>query len=419
MIKSRTNQDAFDRLTSTLLDGQGIGFIGAGSSARIGYPTWSQLVALMVDKVRSVRPEDNVSWIHQQPDPLWQAEELRELMGEAEFQALMRIIFREKTPPCDQFHRTLVTLPFRHIMTTNFDPVLEKAHEMEAIKCQWFLWDDKADLDEFLRCADRGDYDRRLIYLHGRFNRPESLVVSERDYTDRYQGDVSTLSSLWALAAMKPIVFLGFSLSDLDLMAVFRNIRSQVGGGDPRHFAIIGLHPEKQESGLRRYLRRKYGIDPVFYEILVHEDAAGLRSQDHSSLEILMQNLWVKTALISKFAEPLLEGCSIYNVLCRRRTDHDDIRNRYLRIAAQCAVLCAGAGNVRLEDVNDDDIIRFLQYTLCDDDSLFEALRLKGRMLTIQDKNYLAAKYAEAIVKSDDNPREIRSYAKALPGRLA
>lgn len=285
LIDNPANQHAYTELVKTLRGGGAIALIGAGSSARVGYPVWSRLLALMAEEILRQRPlvQDELTQLAGAEDQLWRAEEYRRLLGPDQYAALMRQIFGPQDVTVDRFHELLVRLPFRHVLTTNYDPVLEDAHT-QALRSppRRVEWRDQADVQEFIqKLGDPADHSRRYVYLHGRYNDPESLVLAESDYSSHYHMRADTLPKLWSLMATQRVVSIGFSLSDLDLMALFRLVKGQLGHGAPRHFAVLALDSRKDSSVERRRLTGKYGIEPVFYPW----------SENHAALVELVEKL--------------------------------------------------------------------------------------------------------------------------------
>ena len=269
LVDNPANQTAYTELVKTLRGGGAIALIGAGSSARVGYPVWGKLLTLMAEEILRLRPrvQDELTQLAGAEDQLWRAEEYRRLLGPDNYAALMRQIFGPKDGRVDRLHELLVRLPFRHVLTTNYDPVLEDAHtQVLRVPSRRIEWRDQAEVQEFIqKLGDPAGHERRYVYLHGRYNDPESLVLAESDYASHYHMRADTLPKLWSLMATQRVVSIGFSLSDLDIMALFRLVKGQLGHGAPRHFAVLAMDSRKDSSIERRRLAGKYGIEPVFY----------------------------------------------------------------------------------------------------------------------------------------------------------
>jgi hypothetical protein len=262
------HEKAIAELSQVVRGGAAIALVGAGSSKRVGYPLWGELLAKMAGEILQAHPHsrDELAAIASGNDAAWQAEEYRRLLGDDGYAALIRETFGPERAPFDDFHRDLVRVPFRHVFTTNYDAVLESAHveafHAPAIRVEWKQALDVQDL--LVRLHDPL-YERRYVYLHGRFNDPEAIVLTERDYTERYARSADTWPKLFAVLATARIVSIGFSLSDFDVMALFRGTKASLGPGRPRHFAILPASDREDSAAARRRLQGKYGIEPVFY----------------------------------------------------------------------------------------------------------------------------------------------------------
>ncbi|EYF08196.1 AAA-like domain-containing protein [Chondromyces apiculatus] len=277
LVEGAGNRKAFEDLlealrptgTGAFPTGSALALVGAGSSARVRYPLWGSLLDRMATTIGENDPtaEAKLAALKAEQDMLWRAEEYRSLLGPDLYTSFIRTTFGPEEAPHDTFHEDLVRLPFRHILTTNYDAVLEQAHTaaFHRPRAVAVTWTEAANLREIIQRIGDPTYGRRYIYLHGRFDAPEGIVLTERDYTERYVRHAETWPRLFALLAAQRVVSLGFSLSDLDLMGVFREVKALMGPGDPRHFAILP-HEGKAESGsVRQRLQGKYGIRPVFY----------------------------------------------------------------------------------------------------------------------------------------------------------
>jgi SIR2-like domain len=130
------------------------------------------------------------------------------------------------------------------------------------------------------------DAPRRYVYLHGRFDNPATVILTEQDYQDRYLRDGDTTDARLSHLFGRRILFAGFSLSDMDIMAIFRRMKARLGFEAPRHFALIALDTSREDPwAARTFLNDKYGVDPIFYPW----------SQDHSGLHDLVRRLLEET----------------------------------------------------------------------------------------------------------------------------
>ncbi|MGK4006947.1 AAA-like domain-containing protein [Sorangium sp. So ce1036] len=263
------NRRALDELVEALRPGAALALVGAGSSARVGYPLWTGLLDRMAARIVEDDPlaQPKIDALAAEADLLWKAEEYRRLLGADRYAELLRALFGPEEAAFDELHRDLVALPFRHVLTTNYDAVLEQAHAavFHRSRALAVCWSEAANLRDLIQRIGDAQFGRRYVYLHGRFDNPDSIVLTERDYTERYVRASDTWPRLFALLAAQRVVSIGFSLSDLDLMGMFRAVKAHMGPGEPRHFAILPHDAEKETGTTRQRLQGKYGVQPVFY----------------------------------------------------------------------------------------------------------------------------------------------------------
>lgn len=285
LVEGAGNGKAFEELIEALRPGTTLALVGAGSSARVGYPLWYGVLDRMGQMIVENDPmaQAKVDGLKAEPDLLWRAEEYRRLLGPDAFTDFIRKTFGPEEAPHDSFHEDLVRLPFRHILTTNYDAVLEQAHAaaFHRPRAVAVAWNEASNLRELIQRIGDPAYGRRYVYLHGRFDEPDSIVLTERDYTERYVRQSDTWPKLFTLLAAQRVVSIGFSMTDLDLMAVFREVKALMGPGDPRHFVLLPFEGKVETGAARQRLQGKYGIRPVFYRM----------TQKHEGLVALVRDI--------------------------------------------------------------------------------------------------------------------------------
>jgi hypothetical protein len=267
LLESRANTAARDNLAKVIFSERPLGLVGAGLSVAAGLPTWSGLLGEMEGELPPLN-EDYLQALHQEPDLLWRAEEYRRLIGDQPYQVLLRNRFGKQarlgaTDPAV----ALVKLPFRHFMTTNYDDVLLKAHEVAKLPAPRTLnWSREDDVRAFIFSLRDGSSTRLLLHLHGHHSDVKSIVLTDNDYTDRYVRTFDTAKKLFAIFTTERVVFAGFSLNDPDLMALLREVNATMRSDEARHFAVMGLENPISEVLERNRLRKRYGVEPIFYD---------------------------------------------------------------------------------------------------------------------------------------------------------
>lgn len=290
---------AYQDLLGVVRSRSALALIGAGFSQRVGYPSWDRLLNEMADRLDDERKRHGngdgpVTAGHPLPDLLrrhedflWRAEELRQRLDEEPYRDFLRTRFapRQEEDSCLDM---LVRLPFRHILTTNYDDSIEQAFRRAHHRdIDVVVWDDGTNARQMMYDLLRTDLPRRLVYLHGRMGEEVNVILTDRDYAERYLRNDSTVRKLFAIFAMQRLVLFGFSLRDPDLSAIMRQVAGALGYDRARHFAFVGLkagdgnNPGEDREIERRRFRQKYGVDAIFY------DAANA----HLLLKVLMEHM--------------------------------------------------------------------------------------------------------------------------------
>ena len=286
------NTERRRELIELVASGEAVLIVGAGSSIRVGYPDWPGLLKELEDLTNRWVDDFEPDEQKRANDPLIYAEVLKSDISEetgdlGRYYALLQNLFSPKNPPCQDFHRRLVLLPFRGILTTNYDIVLEAAlSEIE----QSSAYDNSLIIEhgsagrvhEFLMSMNNDKrMTRRIAHLHGKFDPPSSIILSIEDYERAYglrltanQGQRDSewtlhRKLLWAVLATRRAVFIGFSMDDPYLNKMLDTVSTDLWGWDQSiHFAIMSISPEDTEDSKDKAerLKSEYGVDTVFYE---------------------------------------------------------------------------------------------------------------------------------------------------------
>ncbi len=305
--------------------GEAILFVGAGSSVRVGYPDWSSLLQKLEDLASKCGDDFKPNIVKcKNSDPLEYleyAEYIKSYISEKtddidRYYALLYDLFEPKKPSYNEFHRLLVELPFRGILTTNYDPVLtealtkkkrdaeEKVKEISLIDTNPLIIgrDPPRLIHEFLLAKNNDlQIPQRIAHLHGVYRNPESIILDRNDYQEAYGLKVLKETSelkdnqkiskleppdknqvlidskwtlrrklLWAVLATRRVVFIGFSLNDPYFNKMLETVSKDLWGWNKSiHFAIMGISSENFHDSKSKAegLKEDYGIDTVFYEV--------------------------------------------------------------------------------------------------------------------------------------------------------
>ena len=149
-------------------------------------------------------------------------------------------------------------LPSKHIVTLNYDRVLDDAANAEGIPCQSLTW---RDLDQ-ARAALSPESDRSvltIVHIHGSVEDPEHIVLDYAGFQELTNGKLveeywRTLTRDWRL------LFLGITVDEPYVVEIFEAVR----GGNRKHVIVAdedSIHKFQHERAALNFTR--HGITDV------------------------------------------------------------------------------------------------------------------------------------------------------------
>jgi len=291
---TRVNAPGLAALREYLKSGQTVAFLGAGASAPL-YPLWDGLIALLVEAASARLDEQEAVTLRvlarQRPDAV--VEIVRQQLGDARYQEVLREVLRMRTDPesgrsWTPVQELVCRCAFKAVVTTNYDPGIVNAQmrvRPGASVTGFTTWQDELGLDRWRTGDVFGEAELPVLFAHGQHNRPDSVVLATTEYRRAYQGKLARV--LGGLMDTGHLVWIGFSFADQRVTAILREIAETSGsrvspGAAPRHVAIMPWDPagEGNDPGiLARLAEIEYGAQAVLYP------APG---GDHSALAVLL-----------------------------------------------------------------------------------------------------------------------------------
>lgn len=196
-----------DTLIKKIKQKEVILFVGAGVSATLNLPTWSQLMdyiagELGMDKEVFKMYGDNLELAEYYYHKKGTIGDLRSWLDRS--WNIDDNIIKEST-----IFRNICRLKFPIIYTTNYDYCLERAHDINNKKYNKIV--KVEDL-----CNINNDY-TQIIKFHGDFADDNSIVLTESSYFNRMDFESPLDIKLRADILGKSILFIGYSLSDINM----------------------------------------------------------------------------------------------------------------------------------------------------------------------------------------------------------
>jgi hypothetical protein len=181
-------------------------WVGAGLSVPSGYPTWNQLADALARRFPgTLAPE------LRGPDLI---DAFVSKHGRGELMDALNELFPERSPL--SFHRTLVTLPWNTIITTNFDRLLEKACDLEGIDYRLVILDRNARILDSARLP--------ICKPHGCMSDWNTVVLDGNRYRKYRKTYPEALSQLQSKLRRHRVVFFGCSMTDPRVMDWLRSL---------------------------------------------------------------------------------------------------------------------------------------------------------------------------------------------------
>ena len=223
-------------------------FIGAGVSANSGIPLWSELMAKIKRKLDISKDENDYLKLAQY---FYNSREKKEyydfLKSELEINAKPNII-----------HEKLLELNPQHIITTNYDTLIEEQANKKGMFYNVVAKD--SDLPYVSN-------NKLIIKMHGDFaNR--NIVFKEDDYLS-YSNNFKLIENyVKTIFSSYTVLFVGYSLEDIDTKIIFQWVKDILDKDLPRPY-FINVDSEFNINEYQYY--RNKGINLLYYSGLDEE----------------------------------------------------------------------------------------------------------------------------------------------------
>jgi hypothetical protein len=225
----------WELIADRIHDGQCLPFLGAGASLGNGaaLPSAYQLATALAEKCKFPGGD---------PSDLFRVAQYYQMKFDAYgLRSFVRDQLSKGASTPTAVHKTIASLPFRHVITTNFDKLMERAYEAVGKTAQIVLYELHGNQIELPEATIK----EPLLYkLHGTVEKLQTMIITEDDLVEflacAFVGEPPLPSSLKALFKDTSILFIGYGLKDWNIRVLLRAIRGErrAGGSDKSSFAI-------------------------------------------------------------------------------------------------------------------------------------------------------------------------------------
>jgi SIR2-like domain/TIR domain len=274
-------------LINSISENKCILFVGAGLSSKVtrsngkALPSWkgllTELLEFCIDKriPFSVNIKDLEQMIAND-NLIMVAQEIQETISKHDFGDFLQKIFRDKSVIPSPTHLLLPQIPFRSIMTSNYDNLIEGAY---TLSCSGLI-PNKFTQDDLLSISSPLRKDDFYIFkVHGDFDRPNSIVLGSRDYQKLFFRSPEYRQFLETIFSVYTVLFIGYGGSDPDLENVLEKLSTIFDRTLDKHYILL---PEnKFNFAERKRLLLDKRVEVIEYEI----------EQEHSQVDAFIQEL--------------------------------------------------------------------------------------------------------------------------------
>ena len=292
-------------------------FVGAGISANSNLPTWGELI-------QSFRKELDLL-DGNSDDYLRVAQYYYDTFGKNQYtKKIEEVFFSKGTSKPNELHTLIEKIAPKHIITTNYDSLLEDQFENGLLKYN-IVAEDKD--------IPYTSSERYLIKMHGEFSK-KNIVLKEDDYLDYALNFPMVSTLIQSLIMNHTLLFVGYSLGDSTFNSIFRLIQNTFKLD--AKFAYF-YTPEEPSMIIREYYK-KQGIIIVSNETFSEEEELENQNKKYLGtkrfLESLAENrnstvknaddLWNQLAFLDRLSFIDSRDFSTYSTLKRRALNRGD-----------------------------------------------------------------------------------------------
>lgn len=318
-------EEAFTALVESFREKRVFLMVGAGSSMKVGMPSWSELLDILNENLEEkIDKSETISDSQSSKKQMEFAEKIKEQYRREsrldDYFSTIKSTFSRKITPLP-FHESLVNVGWHGITTTNYDLILEEtlnsihnrqynsAFEPFSSTRRELSMEDVTYLCQPLDlCNQQPDGGilnycrsfssklvRSVVHLHGCVNYPQGIILTNSDYKKAYNEGFHS-EVLKALIYHSVIVFVGFSMDDEFFMGILEQINRHFKG-ETLGYAFLSREADGAPEDNCLQIER-YGLQPICFN--VKKDSNGAGSGDYSELDALIFELKKRIDTLNK-----------------------------------------------------------------------------------------------------------------------
>ncbi len=277
--------DAPQEVINASREGDLVLFIGAGVSRLLGLPSWKELAE---EVLKDIKNEFSLSYSGfkqlENLDPKQQLSIAERIMGRNYLENSIVRHLKSETRG-DNIYRFIKNIGCSYV-TTNYDELL--------LPCAKHVFKKEQFSDE------RFNTPGTVVHLHGCISKPDTMVVTTKDYLEHYTND-NVQDFLKEMFAKKTVVFFGYGLEELEILEYILSRREFENTNHIMRFTVQGFLSSEQflRDKLRDYYKETFDVHLLGFAL------------DEKGPQVLEETVQIWSAQINVPKPSLLEKVKI------------------------------------------------------------------------------------------------------------
>ncbi len=225
-------------------------FAGAGVSISAQLPSWNTFIDKLLNELEIEYPNSSfkkAKELAKRGDYILAAELIKEEAGRKLSDEIERTFSTRKEP--GPIHKELARIPFSFAITTNYDPLLEKAYKAENESFNW------QKIGDFFKYIKKNKF--AILKLHGDSLIGDSHIMAKKDY-NKFMGNFLINPVLSSFFSYRTFIFLGYSLQDPNIIKLLEEGKSIFKDYFGPHY--IFLYKSEIDPPYVRFLKNNYNL---------------------------------------------------------------------------------------------------------------------------------------------------------------
>lgn len=275
-------------------------FVGSGLSSQVKrsngrpLPTWAGFLTELLDwaianQIKFWGDPEDIRQMIENGNLLMAAQELQDRLDTTMIGEFLSSVFGDRLVRPSETHRLLPHIPFRGVLTTNYDSLIEGAYaiENEGRIPTVFTQEDLLTRPSPLR---RDDF--FIFKLHGHIDRPSTIILGSRDYQDLLFRTPGYRQFIETLFSTHTVVFIGFGTNDPDLNNILDRLSSIYSRTLGKHYILLPSGTANPTE------KRRFAFDKRL-EIVDY-----IKDQEHTQVTEFLRELIVQVGREREEIEP-------------------------------------------------------------------------------------------------------------------